>query len=289
MAKVYVKFPAAGLGNMLLVWANALVFAKMNQLEMVSGAWWGIRWGAIMRREKNKRFYHNYFTETPYSKKIIFKAKTITWEVKRNPEFEILTDVQKKSKTVFQFDKTITHENLFLNLSPYRDFIKEELLRMITTQKKEQLVKYESPVIGVHVRRGDFKIANQITPLAYFIETINTIREVKKSILPVTVFTDADENELKDLFLLENVKLTDKKADILDILLMSQSEILILSQSSTFSYWAAFLSDAFVIMPHDDWQVKIKEANGNYAEIRWNGSNSQSKNKLRKILQRMEI
>ena len=289
MAKVYIKFPRTGLGNMLLVWANALIFAKVNDLEMVTGSWWGIRWGAIIRREQNKRFYRNYFTETPFVKRIIFKATTILYQRKKNPHFEILTDAQKSAKTLFLFDKTITDENLFFNLSPYRDLIKEALLRLITSQKKQQLLKYESPVIGVHIRRGDFKIAHQITPLSYFIEIIKSIREATDSVMPVTVFSDADKNELTDIFQLENVTLTDKKADILDILLMSQSEILVLSQSSTFSYWSAFLSDGLVIIPHDDWQTKIKDGGENYRELRWDGNDPDSKQTLMQLVTKINF
>jgi len=32
----------------------------------------------------------------------------------------------------------------------------------------------------------------------------------------------------------------------------------VLSQSSTFSYWGAFLSDAIVIRPAGDWQENIR-------------------------------
>jgi subtilisin-like proprotein convertase family protein len=50
---------------------------------------------------------------------------------------------------------------------------------------------------------------------------------------------------------------------------MSKSKFVILSRSSTFSYWAAFLSDALVIRPAGDWQLKIKDKlpGNNYKEL----------------------
>ena len=53
---------------------------------------------------------------------------------------------------------------------------------------------------------------------------------------------------------------------------MSKSKIIFLSQSSSFSYWAAFLSDSLVIMHSNDWQEKICDEDhlNNYKELRWN-------------------
>ena len=62
--------------------------------------------------------------------------------------------------------------------------------------------------------------------------------------------------------------MAEKSTDVVDILLMSKAPYIILSQSSTFSYWAAFLSDATVIRPKNDWQDRIKTDTGNYLEIK---------------------
>ena len=61
---------------------------------------------------------------------------------------------------------------------------------------------------------------------------------------------------------------------------------MVLSKSSAFGYWAAFLSDALVIRPHYDWQEMIKEnkKENNYFEIKWNeeenDSNLEFKNEI---------
>lgn len=74
----------------------------------------------------------------------------------------------------------------------------------------------------------------------------------------MTVFTDAEVYKLPEIMRLENIHRSENKPDILDILLMSRSQVLILSQSSTFSYWSAFLSDALVVLPENDWQNTIR-------------------------------
>src|SRR4051812_47874626 len=68
---VYVKFPKTGLGNMLLVWARALIFAKLNHMELQTSSWWGFRWGAFLRREQKKRLYWRYFWETSLRMQIV--------------------------------------------------------------------------------------------------------------------------------------------------------------------------------------------------------------------------
>ncbi len=73
-------------------------------------------------------------------------------------------------------------------------------------------------MIGVHIRRGDFKMGNQTTPLSYFINTINLIRKNVAKELPVTVFSDAHNAEIADILELPGVKIAEDKPDILDIL-----------------------------------------------------------------------
>lgn len=269
----------------MLVWAHALVFAKINNLELITERWWRFRWGAIIRGEKKKRFYKNYFIETPWKTRMKMRFDLLVSPRELDPEIKIIQNTVNK---IFIFTKTSRDRNLFKYLYPHSEFIKNELFELLKGRLKEKHSKCKSPVIGIHIRRGDFKIGNPITSNQFFIDAINAIRETVKEILPVIVFTDAEENELKDILDLPEISISKNEEDILDILQMSKSKFLILSQSSTFSYWAAFLSEGLVIISSDDWQNKIKENMGNYFEIRWriSGSNSKEdlKNKIRNKL-----
>ena len=121
----------------------------------------------------------------------------------------------------------------------------------------EEYRQLTSPEIGLHVRRGDFrKLADGETfgedgcvqtPLEYFIDVVRKIRKGAQSELPVTVFSDARKNELEQLLKLGNVYFSEKRKDIIDLLWLSKSKIIVCSPSSTFSYWAAFLSSAYVV------------------------------------------
>ncbi len=289
MAKVYVKFPKTGLGNMMLVWAHALVFARINGLEIITSSWWGFRWGTLFRRERKKRFYRNYFKETSFVKRNLYRWKLFFTEVVKDPDISELTPEEKQSRKIFLFQKTIRENDLFKFLRDHQALIKEEIFKVLDDKKKEELNKYENPQISMHIRRGDFKIGNQTTPISYFTDIIHLIRKQTGNNFPVTIFTDGTRDEIKELLTLPQVNVAEDKADILDILLMSNSRILILSKDSTFSYWAAFLSDALVIMAYNDWQDQIKKTNEKYVEVRWKAHDPFSTNKLEQLVAKYSV
>ena len=126
---------------------------------------------------------------------------------------------------------------------------------------KVELENLQAPVIGIHIRMGDFRklkeneIFSEVgavrTPVDYFITIIRSIRAMNGHQLPVSVFTDGFRHELSRLFELENIVLIEGNRDITDLLLLSKSKIIITSAGSTFSYWAGFLSDVPIIMHPD--------------------------------------
>lgn len=281
--KVYVQLPKTGLGNKLLVWAKGMVFAKLNNLPLIISSWWGFQWGAIIRRENKSRLYMGYFKESALPKRYFIKANLLFYKIIREPKVEVIREKENKN-TIYHFNKVITNEDLYGELRSHRELISKELFSMLTPNMRNQLDKYINPEIGIHVRRGDFKIGNQTTPLAFFVQAINLIRQTRKETLPVTIFTDASPGEISELLALPNVMISETKPDILDILLLSKSKIMILSKSSTFGYWAAFLSDALVIRPHYDWQEKIRDNEGNYLEVKWDPEDLPITNDLENII-----
>jgi hypothetical protein len=258
--KVYVKFPKRGLGNMLLIWARAFAFARQHNLDMFIGKWWGIRWGVWFRKEKYKRFYWGYFKEDGILKRLrLFSFQLTATKVIEPKDF--LKDID--GKNLFIFKDFESHGDYFKVLKPYRTEIKQALYDMLSPGIKKQLHQYEKPVIGVHIRRGDFKFGCTITPTKFFRDAIVNIRTITSQQLPVTIFTDALPEEISELLEMPFVKIAEPKADILDILLLSQSDICILSIGSTFSFWAAFLSDGIVLKHPDEWHPEIRPANVN--------------------------
>jgi hypothetical protein len=123
---------------------------------------------------------------------------------------------------------------------------------MLHPRHRRLLESLPPPVIGVHVRHGDFHPLppNTVfqgggcrTPLDYFVERIEGIRQLHGSQLPVTVFSDGHDDSLADLLRLPAVKRDPPNAAIVDLLQLSRSQVILSSAGSSFSYWAIFLSD----------------------------------------------
>ncbi len=285
MAKVHIRFPGTGLGNMLLVWAKGVVFAQLNNLPYTTTSWWGLHWGALLRRERKSRLYFGYFTETPLWKRLTMKIYCIFTDIEPDPVVEVVAAFGGNDKKVYLFNKALTGPDVFGSIRDHSAMVTKELFNTITPKMRSKLLEFQNPVIGVHIRRGDFKLGNQTTPLEYFIKGINAVRDALGQNYSVTIFTDAHEEELTALLRLPNIHIAEDKPDILDIILLSKSKIMILSQSSTFGYWAAFLSDAIVIRPVNDWQPFIKNNSMNgYEDIIWNYEAEESTHELKKRL-----
>ena len=58
---VYPQLPKAGLGNRLLVWARAILFAQMNDIPVIEPNWSNFSLGPYLRGESDKRYYRQFF------------------------------------------------------------------------------------------------------------------------------------------------------------------------------------------------------------------------------------
>lgn len=266
---VYVQFPKAGLGNMMLTWSRGYVFSVLNNLEICTSSWTKIHLGAWIRKEKRNRLYYRYFIGNSIFQKVRFLYFKLTRKLVVEPKVEILEQIE--GNTLYKFNKIFTDYDFFKEVRPHKGIIKTGIDNLLHPTLKKQFNEYPKPIIGVHIRRGDFKRGSTITPLVFFIDVINALRSETNEILPVTVFTDAEIWEIEDLMKLDNIYLSPPKHDILDILLLASSKIVVLSIGSTFSYWAAFLSEGKIIKHEKEWHVPFRDkTESNFKdEIMW--------------------
>ncbi|MDO6434149.1 hypothetical protein Q4E93_26305 [Flavitalea sp. BT771] len=260
--KVYVQFPRTGLGNMMLTWTRGYLFAHLNELPLVASSWGKVQWGAWLRWERKKRTYWGYFRESSLAEKIKTRWQKRKAQIIVEPSVEKMADANKND-ALYVFDQVSPGKDLFGPFRAHRDLVKKAIFDQLHPTMRGQLERYQAPVIALHIRRGDFKLGNPITPDSFFINAILLAREVAGKELPATIFTDAAPEEIKDVLSLPGVVMSEDKPDILDILLMSKSKMIVLSQSSTFSYWGAFLSDAAIVRPAGDWQGELRPADVN--------------------------
>jgi hypothetical protein len=65
---VVADLPRAGLGNILFVWAKALIFSRLNNLPLEIIGWDKFKLGPWLRGERSKRDYSGSWTNEVRSK-----------------------------------------------------------------------------------------------------------------------------------------------------------------------------------------------------------------------------
>lgn len=276
MSFVVARLPKAGLGNKLFVWANAFLFASLQQKKMVVFGWINYSKSTLTFWDKNSRIYFRYFNNKPnicllliyFFFKIFFK-KSISNQINYN---------KIQNAKIYEFSKVPHWKDFFYGLRENHSTIKKGFFEMLNSSIKSEFEKLEAPVIAVHVRMGDFrnlkqgedfkKVGGVRTPLDYFINLINNIREKTHVNLPVSIFSDGTPDELKPLLNLKNVSLIKNSKDIIDMLHISKADIIITSAGSTFSFWSAFFSKAIVFIHPDHFHsyIRPQEINNYYFE-----------------------
>jgi hypothetical protein len=261
---VYPHLPRAGLGNMLIVWAKAVIFADINGFLVVEPNWNQIKIGPYLRGEKHKRRYANQFCSNGYVSKFQYMLRRgMARKVCVEPEFSKIQNLKKISDIeelpdIYMFNALEADLSI---LKEYQLVVSRKLFSTLHPVIVQALAEGTAPEIGIHVRLSDFNIAQTEeefaslggyrTPLKWYIEIISKIRAVAGYQVPATVFSDGHDYELQDLLSIENVSLAPHRPAILDIFLLSKSKILITSANSSFSAWASYLGQCPTIWHPD--------------------------------------
>lgn len=240
-----VRLGGAGLGNILFPWARAIIFARKNNLELINTTWKTLKIGPLLRGEIDTRGYSSLFEENNI--KGLKKFNLLNFK-KRYSENNINEFLNEKSESVLIFTNM---KNQMLDILDDYDIVKNELCKITKKEHLENIKKFDGKGITVHIRMGDFTIpgseaeirngkTNCRLPLKWYISIINKIREEINNDIPVNIFSDGKDEELKEILSLSNVKRHYYGSAIADMLAISKSQLLIAS-NSTFSLWASYL------------------------------------------------
>lgn len=253
---VYPELPRAGLGNMLLVWARAVLFAKLNCLPVVAPTWGKVMIGPYLRGERDKRYYGDLFSNKTYVPKFKYSLTRLRKKaVYSNPALSQLElsklEPQGKDCYLFIFNTVPHWSDYFADLKEYQPLIKQRLISSIRPSVFQAISNTPAPEIAIHVRLSDFrvlkpgedftKLGNARTPISWYIRVVSAIREMAGYEVPVTLFSDGHDRELGELLKLANVSRSPAASALSDILTLSKSKLLITSSGSTFSSWASYL------------------------------------------------
>lgn len=251
-AYCYPKLGRSGLGNCLLPWARAVVFARDNALRVLAPQWVQPRLGAVLRHEKVKRFYFNEITNRGYIKGlrkwlILARANKVN-EDEAGQVVSSLYQSGNRSKVVM-FEGL---KNYFQDIWPHDKIVREELHRIVAPQIMEKVLRYNQPFVAMHVRRGDvvrpglteeqLLADKRYTPLCWFVAAAKTLQaEPNLRQLPIFVVSDGYEHELTELLAVPNCRLVTLGNAIGDILLLSKAKLLFATAHSTFGLWGSYL------------------------------------------------
>ena len=241
--------PRTGLANRLFPWARCLIFSHLHQARMLAPTWAQVKLGPLLRREKDPRFYHNLFkTRTGDIRGLQRLWIMATAQHRKEPEnFSVPPQNTSGKNTLVTFEGTQAY---FRDLNGWNGFLSEALSAITRKRWLEQVRRIPAPAIGIHVRRGDFRMplspdefrtsGSLQIPIHWYIESVKVLRRILGATLDVRVFSDGTQEELQELLQLERVSRGDTGSAVGDLLGLSKSKILIAS-GSTFSAWASFL------------------------------------------------
>jgi hypothetical protein len=164
--------------------------------------------------------------------------------------------------------RTVPHwNNFFGDIIDYQDFVKTKLFNELNENIVKQIPTIAHPEIGIHVRLGDLrkllphedfaKVGGVRTPIHWYCNVLNQIRDTVGYAVPATVFSDGDDDECIELLKLPNVQRAEANTAISDIITLSKSKILITSAGSTFSGWAAYLGQCPTIWHPDHFHAGL--------------------------------
>ena len=227
---------ATGLCNMLYPWGRAVVWARDNNAKVIAPNWVQFRrLGVWIRREKDKRTYINQFTNDGYVTGI-----KKWWLLKTLPQIGEC-DTQEDGNRIRVFSgreehgwmEPIKHEAAYLRC---------ELKRIVNKHILQKLEALPKDFIGVHIRRGDFKLGDEMLPARFYLTAIERVRKDFGNALPVLAFSDGTDAELSFLSTIPRLKRMPTAPAVQDLLALSMATTIIGTNHSTFSYWGAYLS-----------------------------------------------
>ena len=252
MMYAYARLDRTGLGNMLFPWARSEVFRRDKQCPALWPTWtqWA-RIGPWLRREKDKRLYRHVFSSSGYISGLR-KAALLTTQ-RRIPEAVINgDDLHQADGGIVEFRGMEGHFEPFAKESV---FIRQRLEGM-AQQWVKQIVSTEWPVgrsfIAVHIRRGDFqpwdpqktstRFMSMQLPVDWYESAILRAKAIVGHDVETLVFTDGDGRGLESLLSQPHTRLASDSAAVCHLLGMVNARAIVGSASS-FSMWAAFLSN----------------------------------------------
>lgn len=241
MVYAYPKISRCGLGNMLLPWARAEIFcheynARMLKPQFVHRP----SLGAILRRERYARLYNGNFDFSQGGYISGLKRHLLLLTRMKIDEFE-LRKLRDGAVVVFEGLR-----GEFSQILKSHQLVVDRLMAITHPKILADIRKLKDggPYIGVHIRRGDFKLAGVMTDDEWYVRAIAKAIEIVGDKLPIRIFSDGHPYQLefvRKAFPKSNVVIMPDAKPLHDIWALSYSAVMVGSSRSSFSIWAVLL------------------------------------------------
>jgi len=250
-----VRLRGVGLANCLFPWARCMVSSKKLNLVRIASTWPQLCHRQWLRRDRDKRWYARLFDESggtvSGARKLLLLSSSV-----RISEHDFLRDPDRYQKGIVVFSGI---DGYFAEFLDEHALVKDGLLTSARSTHKAVLGRMPSRGINVHVRLGDFISREREEPdgvgclhvrqpIGWYIEVVQKLRQNIAPGIPVTIFSDGSNEELRPLLALPNVRRAWFGSSLGDLLALSAANVMIAS-GSTFSMWAAYLGRMPVIWP----------------------------------------
>ncbi|MBS1665953.1 MAG: hypothetical protein JST58_01110 [Bacteroidetes bacterium] len=244
-----------GLGNRLFPFARAFVYSQKHGIPMLVPSFAHIRKASFMlggidyRKAFHKiLLWDTFHFERPVYKKGLINKRRILASYKKIAEPLSLDTVISEDNVVIDF--AMHHE--FTPLLAYREMIGQELRNITKDKWLSWLKNIPDFPIGMNIRLGnDFRNAQSKddfmkkgalkTPLSWFKESLELIRQIKNNPVPAFIISDGTRAQLKELLDMPNVHFIETPTAMTDLFALSRCKLLLGSGGSSFSAWASFL------------------------------------------------
>ncbi len=274
---VVAKLPNTGLGNKMLTYSRAFSFSMANNLNLYAVNWVSFQIGPVIRMERSKRIY-NYFSHSEFLTRI--QLYFFSFLRKKEKEGAIFSEYNK----YYVFSEIFVRNDYFYEIRENKHLFKDAFFELLNNTIKVQIKNSIAPDIAIHIRRGDFKKGSTITDISYFIEVLKYIKSKINRDLKTYVFSDGNDDELREILVIDGVIRAKHQPDVVDLFQMSKSKIFIPSIGSTFSYWAALFNEGIIIRNELEWHTNfLKEEEFNKKEFIFSNSNDVLADTLKKL------
>lgn len=270
LSNVFALLPRVGLANRLLVWARATVCAHRLGSPLAVHGWGHLHLGPVLRRESSYRLYIMQVRtcrapgQLTYAR---FKSLIYGRAFHYNCPLDQATERAERGECTFIYDAVPDHNDYFVGLRGNEGLLRSAFHELVRPRVRREVYARPAPEIALHVRRGDFvTIDRQLSRIEYFVDAVERIRDVVGQCVPATVFTDGSADEVDALRRLPNLQLHDRIGDVGDLLHMSRANYIVTSLHSTFGYWAAFISDASIILDCAHGETRIRSSSNQLFE-----------------------